>query len=135
VRARLANPDGNLRPGMFAEVTASRGRIEDALTIPEAALVPEGGQVFVYRFDGGKAAKVAVTTGLRVNGMVQVVSGLTPSDTVVTAGQMKIHPGMAIVAMNIGMAAPATAAAPAAPPGEAPAAVGPAAAVSPAAQR
>ncbi|HEX2859092.1 MAG TPA: efflux RND transporter periplasmic adaptor subunit [Alphaproteobacteria bacterium] len=131
VRAKIDNAGGTIRPGMFGDVTMSRGNLPGALMIPEAALMPEGEKQFVYKFAGNPsptvpgavstpgdtaqvAQKVEVTTGLRLNGMVQVVSGLVSGDTVVSAGQMKIGPGSPIVAMNIGMApVSATAVAPA----------------------
>lgn len=93
LRARIPNPDGRLRPGMFARVTLSLEQHPNALLIPEQALVPEGGERFVYRVVDGKAAMQKVQIGERRVGEVEVIEGLHPNDTVITAGQIKLHDG------------------------------------------
>ncbi len=102
IRAQVANGDGALRPGLFARVTLSLSEEAQALFVPEAALVPEAGRQFVYRFEAGagggpgKAVRVAVETGMRLPGEVQVTSGLAPGERVVTAGILKIRDGAAV---------------------------------------
>ena len=49
VQATFANPQQLLRPGMFARVNAVFGERDDALVIPEEAIVPQGGKQFVIR--------------------------------------------------------------------------------------
>lgn len=99
IRAQVANDDGALRPGLFARVTLSLSEEAQALFVPEAALVPEAGRVFVFRYEPGaegapgKAVRVAIETGMRLTGEVQVTSGLAPGDRVVTAGILKIRDG------------------------------------------
>ena len=66
---------------------------EDALQIPEQALVPQGQDQFVFRVIDGKAALTKVQVGIRREGMVEIVEGLGPEDEVVTAGQLKIRDG------------------------------------------
>lgn len=93
VRARIANLDGRLRPGLFVEVEIDSGVVADAITIPEAALVARGDKVFVYEIRDGKAELVPVKTGLREAGKVQIVEGIGSGATVVTDGQLKLRPG------------------------------------------
>jgi membrane fusion protein, multidrug efflux system len=93
LRARLPNADGRLRPGLFARVTLVLNERDDALQIPEQALVPQGEDQFVFRVVDGKAALTKVEVGIRREGMVEIVSGLGPEDQVVTAGQLKIRDG------------------------------------------
>jgi membrane fusion protein (multidrug efflux system) len=103
IRAQVANEDGALRPGLFARVTLSLSEQADALFMPEAALVPEAGRQYVFRFEPGaegqpgKAVRVAVETGMRLPGEVQVKSGLAAGDRVVTAGVLKIRDGSPVV--------------------------------------
>jgi membrane fusion protein (multidrug efflux system) len=90
-RGRLANPEGQLRSGMFAK---ARIRLKDkpaATVVPEEAIMPMGNDAFVYRVDGGKAYRTKVTTGLRREGRVEIVAGVSPGDLVVTAGQLKLQ--------------------------------------------
>ena len=93
LRARVPNPDGLLRPGMFANVRLTSGRAGEMLVIPEEALVLQSSGQKVYRVVAGKVELVSVKTGKRRQGEVEIVAGLRVGDTVVTAGQLKIRPG------------------------------------------
>ena len=93
LRASLANPDGKLRPGLFARVTLELGKRENAMLLPEQALWPQGEKQMVYVVKDGKAELVEVKIGARRAGWVEIVSGLTPQSEVITAGQLKIGPG------------------------------------------
>jgi membrane fusion protein (multidrug efflux system) len=90
-RGQLANPDGALRTGMFARARLVLRENPDALVIPEEALLPQGAEVFVYRVDAGKAQRIAVKPGLRSDGKVEILSGLSEGDQVVTAGQLRLQ--------------------------------------------
>lgn len=96
VKARLANPERRLRPGMFARVTLVVDRRNEAIVVPESAIVQRGDGQFVYRVRDGKAELTRVRLGLRQTGRIEVVEGLAAGDTVVTAGQIKLRPGSAV---------------------------------------
>jgi membrane fusion protein (multidrug efflux system) len=100
VRARVPNPGAELKPGMFARVSLTLGSLPGALLIPEEAVVPRGGQSFVFRVVDGKAFMTAVELGARQPGVVQVVKGLGSADRVVTDGHQKLQNGMPV--MDIG---------------------------------
>jgi membrane fusion protein (multidrug efflux system) len=94
LKGRVSNPDRRLMPGMFANIRVEAARHENALVVPESALVHEGDGVFVWRLDsGGNAEHVAVETGIRIDGRIEVTSGLRAGDRVVTAGTHKVVPG------------------------------------------
>ncbi|WP_374651883.1 efflux RND transporter periplasmic adaptor subunit [Dongia sp.] len=93
VRAEIANPDDRLKPGLFIEVEINAGTIDNAVVIPEETLVARGDRVFVYAVEGDKAVMKPVKTGLRQQGKVQIVDGLSVGETVVTDGQLKLRPG------------------------------------------
>jgi membrane fusion protein (multidrug efflux system) len=96
LRARLPNSDGVLRPGLFARVTLVLNEREDAVQVPEQALVPQGQDQYVFRVVDGKAVFTEVSVGIRREGMVEILDGLGPDDEVVTAGQLKIRDGAAV---------------------------------------
>ena len=96
LRARVANPELRLRPGMFARVQAQLGVREKAIWIPEAAIVPKGQDSYVFRVAEGKADLVRVQTGARKVGEVEIVKGLAAGDLVVTEGTQKIGAGSAV---------------------------------------
>lgn len=96
LRARLDNREGALRPGLFARVSLILQQRENALLVPEQALMPEGEAHFVYRVVDGKAQRTEVTTGLREGTRVEILTGLEAGDQVVTAGQIKLKDGAAV---------------------------------------
>ena len=93
LRARLPNPENRLRPGLFVRVTLVLNERDDAIQVPEQALMPQGEEQFVFRVVDGKAALTKVKVGIRREGMVEITEGLGPEDEVVVAGQLKIRDG------------------------------------------
>ncbi len=120
VRARLANTDGRLRPGMFARVRVIVGERAEALLVPEEAIVPLGDDFFVYTVADGKAKRVRVKLGVRRESQVELLEGVKVGDRVVTAGMRVQRDGQPVRVVNQpdggrepAAGAPANAAAPA----------------------
>lgn len=97
LRARIANTDGRLRPGMFADAELVMSVREKALWVPEQAIVPVGEKQFVYVVENGKARMAAVQIGLRQPGFVEVTTGLAPGQDVVSEGQQKLVDGAPVL--------------------------------------
>jgi membrane fusion protein, multidrug efflux system len=97
LRARISNPDSRLRPGLFARINIIFERRENAMMIPERALVPIQSRQTVFVVENGMVHLRDVVTGGRKAGQVEIVSGLTPGETIVTAGQLKVREGMAVI--------------------------------------
>ena len=100
IRANVPNTDGTLRPGLFARVTIAAASRENALLVPEGAIVPEGETRFVYRVKDGKAVRGPVKLGQRRTGEVEVLEGLALGEEVVTAGQQRLRNGVAVEVVN-----------------------------------
>jgi membrane fusion protein (multidrug efflux system) len=96
IRAMVHNTDTSLRPGMFARVRLFTKEAKDAMVVPDTALVPTGDEQFVYRVVDGKALRTKVEIGQRREGIVEVLQGLDPADTIVTAGHLKIRDGTVV---------------------------------------
>ncbi len=92
-RADIPNTEGLLRPGLFANVTLEMGRTDQALLIPEEAVIVQQARSFVYRLAGGTAQWTEVILGARKRGVVQVLSGLAATDRVVRVGHEKLKDG------------------------------------------
>ncbi len=103
LKAWVPNADGRLRPGLYANVDLEIARRENALLVPESAVVFDRHGSFVWRVDDDTAHRVPIEVGLRKGGRVEVTMGLRPGDTVVTAGTHKVSEGKPLQA-----AAPAT---------------------------
>ncbi|MBI1905070.1 MAG: efflux RND transporter periplasmic adaptor subunit [Rhodocyclales bacterium] len=100
VRARLANADGRLRPGMFVRVLVTLAQRPEVVSVPEEALVAAPGDVqYVFQVVDGKARRVEVRTGARRDTRVEIVDGLKNGDVVVTAGQLKLREGVPVRAV------------------------------------
>jgi membrane fusion protein (multidrug efflux system) len=143
VRGCIDNRQQQLRPGMFVRVNAVFGSRDNALVIPEEAIIPQGGRTFVVKVVAGDkpgalvSERVAVKVGLRQPGKVEIVEGLSVGDTVVTAGHQRLQKdGTAVRVVDLSQpgggrpagaaGAPAPGSAPASAPAGAPSA-GPAA--------
>ena len=91
---------------MFARVQVQLGVREQAVWIPEAAIVPRGQDLFVYKVNavagdaGSKVELVRVQTGSRKVGEVEIVKGIAAGDMVVTEGVQKIGPGSTVRLME-----------------------------------
>ncbi len=116
VRGCIDNRQLQLRPGMFARVTAVFGERDKAKVIPEEAIVPLGGRFYVIRLQPGGTGdawvsqRVEVQLGIRRPGRVEILEGLDEGDTVVTAGQQRIQrDGTVVKVMELPRAAPAAA--------------------------
>ncbi len=100
IRAQVPNKDGKLRPGMFARVRLFTSGSKDTLVVPEESLFPVGEDKYVYKVVQGKAARQKVEIGTRLEGRVEIVSGLAAEDVVVTAGAIKLREGAAVTIAN-----------------------------------
>ncbi|MDH3210898.1 MAG: efflux RND transporter periplasmic adaptor subunit [Myxococcales bacterium] len=94
LKAWVPNADGRLRPGLFADVDLEIAQRENALLVPESAVVFDRHGTFVWRVeDDDSARRVPIEVGLRKGGRVEVTLGLRPGDTVVSAGTHKVSEG------------------------------------------
>lgn len=110
VRATLTNPNHRLLPGMFATLDIDTGTKQREITLPQTAIAYNsyGDTVFVV-LDKGKnaqgqpnliAQQTFVTTGATRGDQVAVLKGVKAGDTIVTAGQIKLHNGVPVMINN-----------------------------------
>jgi membrane fusion protein (multidrug efflux system) len=104
LRATFDNPDDLLRPGMFTEVRTVMPARDDILTLPRTAITynPYGESVFVIvDQEGGQIVQSRpVKTGQVREGRVEIIEGLQAGDQVVSAGQVKLRNGQAVIIDN-----------------------------------
>lgn len=91
VRARAPNEAGQLKGGMFARVRVQLGERANAVVLPEEVLVPSATGQVVFKLVDGKAVRTPVNVGLRREGQVEILSGVTPGETIVSAGQIRLQ--------------------------------------------
>jgi len=96
VRAHYPNRNEELKPGSSVSVTALLSKIEDAVSIPTEAIIPEmdGEKVFIYK--NGKAEQRKVVTGLRTESNIQIKEGLNFGDTLLTTAILQLRESIPI---------------------------------------
>ena len=100
VKARIANEESLLKPGMFATVDLTLTVREEAIVIPEPALFRslDEERAMVYVIDqAGQAQMRTVRVGERKARKVEILQGLTAGEEVIVEGTQKIGPGSPVV--------------------------------------
>ena len=99
-RARYANADGKLKPGLSGNIETLLSEIPNAIVIPTISSVTEMGRDIAYVYKNGIAQEVLVTKGYRTASHVQILSGLSAGDTLLTTGVMQLRNGMPVKISN-----------------------------------
>ena len=86
VRTEVANPDGRLKPDMFANVQIVTALNRTAISIPQSAVLNDEGKSVVFVAEGNGYKKRQVQPGIQNNDRVEIVDGLNAGDKVVVKG-------------------------------------------------
>ncbi len=107
VWVEAANPEERLKPGAAVRVSIVAGTLEQAVAVPEAALLPgsEGGIAVMIAGADRVAHERKVQTGVRDSGMVQILSGAAPGEAVITSGGVGLRDGTRIRILKPGESA------------------------------
>jgi multidrug efflux pump subunit AcrA (membrane-fusion protein) len=93
----VPNPDGKLRPGMYAQVELTVAERADALTVPKSAVVVKDGQSFcVSVTTDGSILRRPVQTGIRSAADVEILSGLDGTEDILTANAAAFADGQKV---------------------------------------
>ena len=92
VESEIANPELQLRPGMYATMKVGVQTHNDVLLIRTEGLVMEKANAFVFTFNAGKAKKNAVVLGFNDGKNVEIVSGIDASAEVLEPGKVTLTP-------------------------------------------
>jgi RND family efflux transporter MFP subunit len=93
----VANKDLSLTPGEYANTTIELERHDNVLTVPVQAVVREGNQSTVLVVDGAHHVQMRdITTGLQGSNLIEVKSGLSAGDLVITGNQSNYQAGESV---------------------------------------
>ena len=93
----VPNPDGKLRPGMYATAEIEVARRTDALSLPKSAILKQGADSFVLSISAeNKIAKLPIKTGIVAGTDVEIVSGLTGDESLIGANLAAYKDGQAV---------------------------------------
>jgi membrane fusion protein (multidrug efflux system) len=96
VRATFPNPDGALVDGQFVRVQVERGKPEEKVMIPQAALIADQEGVYVFAVEGGKAVVKRIKPGDERGTGVAIDEGLMGGELVIVDGLSLLRPGTAV---------------------------------------
>lgn len=100
VKARVPNPQHELKPGAFATALVTVGTRTDRPMVPSEALVATRTGYMLFVVEEGIALSRAVEIGLRNEDEVEIISGLSLGELVVRAGHMRLNSGAAVNIIN-----------------------------------
>lgn len=92
----LANPEGILRPGMYATVTIRLDERNEVLTLPIAAIMRDGDAAFCWLVESGTIVRRPLQLGIRSGGEVEVVSGVSADDLVIVKQPDRLNLGQRV---------------------------------------
>ena len=102
LRAQMDNRSGVLKPGMFARVRLTLADTGETVVVPEQAVAMQGEDQIMFRVIDGRAMRTKVEVGQRRDGKVEIVEGVSGSDTIVIAGWQRLRDGAAVRAAGGG---------------------------------
>ncbi|MBX7158621.1 MAG: efflux RND transporter periplasmic adaptor subunit [Verrucomicrobiae bacterium] len=93
IKALADNPNQKLKAGMFANVAVIVGERDQAITIPEEAILVRDDNFSVFVVKDGIAKMRAVKLGIRLPGKVEVQKGLQEGEEIIVNGLQKVNEG------------------------------------------
>jgi membrane fusion protein (multidrug efflux system) len=100
--AEFDNPDEALKPGMFLSVALEVLTKENAVVVPEEAIVSEGLRHIIYVVKDDKVDRRVIRIGQRQDAKVEVLEGVAPGEFVVVRGLQRVRPGATVVPRPVG---------------------------------
>jgi membrane fusion protein, multidrug efflux system len=98
VKARIPNPQNELKPGMFANLDLTLEVRSNAVVIPEEAVMFQGTNASIFIVGTSNLAVMKpVALGMRLPGQIEITGGLVGGEKVVTEGWQKIGPGSQLI--------------------------------------
>ena len=96
IEAEIDNSEGKVKPGTFARVAILAGKNQNALTIPEAAVITFAGTPRVFVVEAGKANERIIETAGKIHDRVLVAKGLKAGEKVVITGVELLSDGRSV---------------------------------------
>ncbi|EJK2114605.1 efflux RND transporter periplasmic adaptor subunit [Vibrio navarrensis] len=91
MRLKFANPNGELKPNMFANITLQPVSDSEVLTVPKSSVIRSGGMTRVVLAQGeGKYRSARIETGREADDKVEVLQGLNQGDRIVTSAHFML---------------------------------------------
>ncbi|MEL7185327.1 MAG: efflux RND transporter periplasmic adaptor subunit [Pseudomonadota bacterium] len=96
----LDNGERRIKPGMFGRMNVVYDRHENALQVPRSAITERGESSFVFVVEDNVATRRSIETGFSHEGMIEITSGLSDGEQVITLGHVGLKNGAAVAIIN-----------------------------------
>lgn len=96
VSEEIAESFPTLKPGRFVSIKIIPDESQKGILVPESSLEKIGDDDYLYRIIEGIAVRTLVTTGVRKNGMIEIITGVNEGETIVTSGQQGVLDGRGV---------------------------------------
>ncbi|WP_190240522.1 MULTISPECIES: efflux RND transporter periplasmic adaptor subunit [Pelotomaculum] len=96
VEITVANPDGEIKPGMTVKINLVTGTLQNVIAVPVDAVIDKDGQHIVYIVEDSKAKEVYVETGVSNDSQVEITKGLEVGQSIVVEGNRLLSDGQQV---------------------------------------
>ncbi len=100
IEISVENPGNVLKAGMFGEVYFTTEKVEATISVPRNAVIDKNGELYVFVEKNGIVSKRIVTTGIDTGDYIEITSGLSENEHVVTKGQTYLSDGDEVLVSN-----------------------------------
>ena len=95
-RAQIQNENSEIMPGSLLEIEILYDE-KNSLSVPDTSIMYEGNKKFIYKIiENNILKKVEIKTGIRSQGSLEILWGLTEGDKIIAEGLTKVRPGMKV---------------------------------------
>jgi membrane fusion protein (multidrug efflux system) len=89
-----------IKPGMFGRISIVYDQHNNVLQVPRSAILEDDGETSVFVVEGDKAVRRSVTTGYSNSGMIEITSGVSDDDRIVTVGHVGLKDDALVTVIN-----------------------------------
>ena len=100
ITIEISDEQRRIKPGMFGRISIVYDRHVNVLQIPRSAIIEEAGEMAVFVVKDDKAIRKFVQTAYSDSGMIEITSGLSDNDRVITVGQIGLKNDALVTIIN-----------------------------------
>jgi len=100
ITIELHDAEHRIKPGMFGRMSIIYDKHENVLQVPRSAIIETANDTYVYVVEGDIAVRKSVGTAFSGDGMVEIASGLTGDENVITVGHLGLKNEAKVVVIN-----------------------------------
>ena len=100
ITIEISDEQRRIKPGMFGHISIVYDQHVNVLQIPRSAIIEEAGETAVFVVEDDKAIRKFVQTAYSDSGMIEITSGLSDNDRVITVGQIGLKDDALVTIIN-----------------------------------